>query len=152
MGRIHKKYYSANATFLSDEAIREIKGSIGVVPDAINTMAKKYHISHSRVVDYIENREREQQMNSRSRIERDVFYIESQHQNSTPDRYSKKKRSSSKLIHSPHSSSNNGEKMDKISGGGINNIPNTDIEAQIEREIKRKDKNLANSTRIKSLT
>src|SRR6185369_13873002 len=140
MGRIHKKYYSANATFLSDEVIREIKGSIGVVPDAINTMAKKYHISHSRVVDYIENREREQQMNSRSRIEGDVFYIESQHQNSTPDRYSKKKRSSSKLIHSPHSSSNNGEKMEKISGGGINNIPNTDIEAQIEREIKRKDK------------
>src|SRR6185369_7343760 len=149
MGRIHKKYYSANATFLSDEVIREIKGSIGVVPDAINTMAKKYHISHSRVVDYIENREREQQMNSRSRIEGDVFYIESQHQNSTPDQYSKKKRSSSKLIHSSHSTSNNGE---KISGGGINNIPNTDIVAQIERERKRKDKNLTNCTRIKSTT
>ncbi|CAJ0900579.1 8467_t:CDS:2 [Entrophospora sp. SA101] len=31
MGRIHKKYYSANATFLSDEAIQEIKGSPVVV-------------------------------------------------------------------------------------------------------------------------
>ncbi|CAG8769108.1 15780_t:CDS:1, partial [Racocetra fulgida] len=69
MGRIHKKYYSANATFLSDEAIQEIKGSIGIIPDAINTMAKKYRISHSRVVDYIENRERQQQINSRLRIE-----------------------------------------------------------------------------------
>ncbi|CAG8808771.1 22406_t:CDS:1, partial [Gigaspora margarita] len=57
MGHIHKKYYSTNATFHSDKAIQEIKESIGVVPDAINTMAKKYRISHSRIVDYIENRE-----------------------------------------------------------------------------------------------
>ncbi|CAG8570053.1 3133_t:CDS:2 [Cetraspora pellucida] len=28
MGRIYKKYYSANATFLLDEVIQEIKGSI----------------------------------------------------------------------------------------------------------------------------
>jgi len=41
MGRIHKEYYSANARFLSDEAIKEIKTSFGRVPDAINTMAKK---------------------------------------------------------------------------------------------------------------
>ncbi|CAG8668763.1 20901_t:CDS:2 [Gigaspora rosea] len=73
MGRIHKKYYSANATFLSDEAIQEIKGSIGIIPDAINTIAKKYHISHSRVIDYIENRERRQQINSRLRIESEVL-------------------------------------------------------------------------------
>ncbi|CAG8729307.1 4183_t:CDS:1, partial [Cetraspora pellucida] len=57
MGCIHKKYYSANATFLSDETIQEIKGSIDIISDAINTMAKKYRISHSCVVDYIENRE-----------------------------------------------------------------------------------------------
>ncbi|CAJ0912078.1 4646_t:CDS:2 [Entrophospora sp. SA101] len=44
------------------------------------------------------------------------------------------------------------EMMEKISGGGMNNIPNTDIVAQIEREIKRKDKNLANTARIMSTT
>ncbi|CAG8688925.1 5493_t:CDS:1, partial [Ambispora gerdemannii] len=57
MGRIHKEYYSANARYLSDEAIQEIKGSMGMVPDAINAMAKKYHINHYRVIDYMENRE-----------------------------------------------------------------------------------------------
>ena len=62
MGRIHKEYYSANARYLSDEAIKDIKTSFGRVPDAINTMAKKYHISVSRAKEYIENRERKQQM------------------------------------------------------------------------------------------
>jgi len=37
---IHKEYYSANARYLSDEAIKDIKTSFGRVPDAINTMAK----------------------------------------------------------------------------------------------------------------
>ncbi|CAJ0922629.1 10814_t:CDS:2 [Entrophospora sp. SA101] len=54
-----------------------------------------------------------------------------------------------------------GGKMKKISGGDtceartltcLNNIPNTDIVAQIEREIKRRDKNLASSARIMSTT
>src|SRR5438132_536520 len=62
MGRIHKEYYSANARFLSDEAIKEIKTSFGRVPDAINTMAKKHRISYIRVKEYIENRERKQQI------------------------------------------------------------------------------------------
>ena len=62
MGRIHKEYYSANARFLSDETIKEIKTSFGRVPDAINTMAKKHRISYIRVKEYIENRERKQQM------------------------------------------------------------------------------------------
>jgi len=62
MGRIYKEYYSANARFLSDEAIKEIKTSFGRVPDAINTMAKKHRISYIRVKEYIENRERKQQM------------------------------------------------------------------------------------------
>ena len=62
MGHIHKTYYSANARYLSDEAIKDIKTSFGRVPDAINTMAKKYRISTSRVKEYIENRERKQQM------------------------------------------------------------------------------------------
>lgn len=50
MGYIHKEYYSANATYLSNEAIKEIKGSLGKVTDAINTMAKKYRITHTRVL------------------------------------------------------------------------------------------------------
>ncbi|CAJ0751553.1 4276_t:CDS:2, partial [Entrophospora sp. SA101] len=62
MGRIHKEYYSANARFLSVEAIKDIKTSPGRVPDAINSMAKKYRISYVRAEDYIENRERKQQM------------------------------------------------------------------------------------------
>ncbi|RHZ80454.1 hypothetical protein Glove_135g71 [Diversispora epigaea] len=62
MGRIHKEYYSASARYLSNEAIREIKGSMGSVPDAINAMAKKYRINYYRVLDYIENRERKQQI------------------------------------------------------------------------------------------
>ncbi|CAG8838305.1 7689_t:CDS:2, partial [Gigaspora margarita] len=62
MGHIHKTYYSANARYLSDEAIKDIKTSFGRVPDAINTMAKKYRISVSRAKEYIENRERKQQM------------------------------------------------------------------------------------------
>ncbi|CAJ0850994.1 14308_t:CDS:2, partial [Entrophospora sp. SA101] len=49
-------------------------------------------------------------------------------------------------------SSDNVDSTEKISEGGINNIPNTDIVAQIEREIKRKDKNLASSARIKSIS
>ncbi|CAG8854719.1 41118_t:CDS:2, partial [Gigaspora margarita] len=32
----------ANARYLSDEVIKDIKTSFGRVPDAINTMAKKY--------------------------------------------------------------------------------------------------------------
>ncbi|CAH1768333.1 12323_t:CDS:2 [Entrophospora sp. SA101] len=59
MGRIHKKYYSANATFLSDEAIQEIKGS-------------------PVVVNYIENCEREQQMNSHIQNSGNVFSSESE--------------------------------------------------------------------------
>ncbi|CAJ0834872.1 16102_t:CDS:2, partial [Entrophospora sp. SA101] len=62
MGRIHKEYYSANARYLSDEAIQEIKESMGKVPDAVNVMASKYQISYYRVLDYMENRERKQQM------------------------------------------------------------------------------------------
>ncbi|CAG8464860.1 22808_t:CDS:1 [Dentiscutata erythropus] len=100
-------------------------------------------------------------MNSQLRIKEVVFYIESQHQNNTQNCYSKKRKSSSKLIHSSHSASNNREKIEKISGGDtceariltcLNNISNTDIVAQIKREIKKKNKNLASSTRIKSTT
>ncbi|CAJ0831787.1 5653_t:CDS:2, partial [Entrophospora sp. SA101] len=37
---IEMEYYSANARYLSDEAIQEIKESMGKVPDAVNVMAK----------------------------------------------------------------------------------------------------------------
>jgi len=117
MGRIHKKYYSANATFLPDEAIQEIKGSIGVVPDAINTMAKKYHISHSRVIDYIENREREQQVNSRLQIKSNKESIE--------------KKYESIIVPS-----------EVISTEGII--------SRFEKEMKRKEKNLADSRQLLS--
>ncbi|CAJ0769525.1 8803_t:CDS:2, partial [Entrophospora sp. SA101] len=49
------KYYSANARYLSDEAIQEIKESMGKVPDAVNVMASKYQINYYRVLDYMEN-------------------------------------------------------------------------------------------------
>ncbi|CAJ0769137.1 16999_t:CDS:1, partial [Entrophospora sp. SA101] len=48
-------YYSANARYLSDEAIQEIKESMGKVPDAVNVMASKYQINYYRVLDYMEN-------------------------------------------------------------------------------------------------
>jgi hypothetical protein len=66
MGLIHKEYYSANATYLSDENIKEIKASMGNMSNAVNKMSKKFHISHARVLDYINNRERKQQMIKRS--------------------------------------------------------------------------------------
>ncbi|CAG8855109.1 6937_t:CDS:2, partial [Gigaspora margarita] len=47
----------ANASYLSDEAIKDIKTSFGRVPDAINTMEKKYCISVSQAKEYIENKE-----------------------------------------------------------------------------------------------
>ncbi|CAG8624352.1 6187_t:CDS:2 [Dentiscutata heterogama] len=73
--------------------------------------------------------------------------------NNISNERTKKKRSSSRSIHFSHLSSNSGEKIRKISENIINDdIPNTDIVAQIEREIKRKDKNLASSARIKSTT
>ena len=68
MGRVHKEYYSANATYLSDEAIKEIKESPGKMPDAVNAMAKKYRISHTRVIEYIENRECKQQIRNTNSI------------------------------------------------------------------------------------
>ncbi|CAG8663467.1 13277_t:CDS:1, partial [Ambispora gerdemannii] len=55
-------YYSANARYLLDEAIKDIKTSFSRVSDAINTMAKKYRISVSRAKEYIENQKRKQQM------------------------------------------------------------------------------------------
>ncbi|CAG8757815.1 4398_t:CDS:1, partial [Dentiscutata erythropus] len=56
------KYYRARSTYLSKEAIKEIKNSAGKGPNIIYTMAKKYYISPSRVKEYIENRERKQQV------------------------------------------------------------------------------------------
>ncbi|RHZ46236.1 hypothetical protein Glove_628g12 [Diversispora epigaea] len=185
MGRIHKEYYSASARYLSNEAIREIKGSMGSVPDAINAMAKKYRINYYRVLDYIENRERKQQIiqsTVSNQIESEVLLqsrplsdeLEIQGsapslnhtssnlhlESSTSPNTEIKKRSSksrSKSVHIsdpiPSSSSilvNNGNPTEKISVGSRNVNDPIDINDQIEREIKRKDKNLANSARIQS--
>ena len=62
MRLIHKEYYSANATYLSDENIKEIKASMGTVLNAVNKMSKKFNISHARTLDYINNCERKQQI------------------------------------------------------------------------------------------
>src|SRR6185369_17888510 len=166
MGRIHKKYYSANATFLSDEVIREIKGSIGVVPDAINTMAKKYRISHSRVVDYIENRERQQQINSRLRIESEVLlqskslddslnhsslnlHLESTTLNTETKKRRSKSRTKSVLC--------NNELRSHISdstptNNSIEKISSEDLNALYEKEARRDEKNKANMTRLLATT
>nr|CAG8563187.1 14965_t:CDS:2 [Entrophospora candida] len=102
MGRIHKEYYSANATYLSDEAIKEIKRLLGKVSDAINTMAKKYRISHTRAQEYIENHERKQQMiypratQIRSIISPEIV---SMLENNTTDIQKKKRKSKSKFDH-----------------------------------------------------
>ncbi|CAG8688914.1 5492_t:CDS:1, partial [Ambispora gerdemannii] len=52
----------ARSTYLSEEAIKEIKDLSGKDPNIIHAMAKKYHISPSRVKEYMENRERKQQV------------------------------------------------------------------------------------------
>ncbi|CAG8823797.1 11842_t:CDS:1, partial [Gigaspora rosea] len=72
--------------------------------------------------------------------------IASMPKNNISNERTKKKRSSSRSIYFSHLSSNSGKKVRKISENIMNDdIPNTDIVAQIEREIKRKDKNLASS-------
>ncbi|CAG8658676.1 1318_t:CDS:1 [Ambispora gerdemannii] len=173
MGRIHKKYYSANATFLSDEVIQEIKGSIGVVPDAINIMAKKYHISHSRVVDYIENRECQQQINSRLRIESEVLLQNKSlddslnhsslnlHLTSTTFNTETKKRKSksqtksvlyNKLLQSDSLShelhSHISDSTPTNNSNETEKISSNDLVALREKEARRDEKNKANMTRL----
>ncbi|RHZ43986.1 hypothetical protein Glove_784g19 [Diversispora epigaea] len=58
MKRISSEYYKAGSTYLSEEAIKEIK----------SFTAKKYQISPSRVMEYMENRERKQQVVASSRL------------------------------------------------------------------------------------
>src|SRR2546423_15514521 len=57
---ILKEYYSANARYLSDEAIRDIKDLYSTIPNSINVMAKKYHIGYKCAKAYMENCERKQ--------------------------------------------------------------------------------------------
>ncbi|RHZ74321.1 hypothetical protein Glove_226g28 [Diversispora epigaea] len=153
MGRIHKECYSANARYLSDEAI---KTSIGRVPDAVNTMSKKYRISHTRAKEYIENRERKQQMiyscssqtsifvndhlsnteNSSQNI-KNVFHLNSQSQDNKmlmhnpadiPDKQAKKRRSKFKSVR-------------------VSDLP-TIIDTQLERVLNEGEANIENSDRI----
>ncbi|CAG8764600.1 14103_t:CDS:2, partial [Gigaspora rosea] len=48
MGHIHKEYYSANATYLSDEAIKEIKES----PEYIENQERKQQIRNTNTTDW----------------------------------------------------------------------------------------------------
>ncbi|CAJ0892280.1 17503_t:CDS:1, partial [Entrophospora sp. SA101] len=141
MGRIHKEYYSANARFLSVEAIKDIKTSPGRVPDAINSMAKKYRISYVRAEDYIENQERKQQMiyshsSQPSILVNDYlpnteipgqninndFHLDSQSQDTKitlhssadiPDKQTKKRRSKSKSVRISDPSTNSDSQLEK---------------------------------------
>ncbi|CAG8516705.1 13515_t:CDS:2 [Cetraspora pellucida] len=154
---------------IKNEAIQEIKRSIEVVPNAINTMAKKYHISHSRVIDYIENREHQQQINSRLRIESEVLL-----QSKSLDDESEIRDSVSSLNHSSpnlHLESTtlnteikkkrsksqaksvlcNNEFCSHISGStptnnSIEKISSVDLDALYEKEARRDEKNKANMT------
>ncbi|CAH1769473.1 7806_t:CDS:1, partial [Entrophospora sp. SA101] len=144
MGRIHKEYYSANARYLSDEAIQEIKESMGKVPDAVNVMASKYQINYYRVLDYMENRERKQQMiyprSTRTRnaispeivsmpenkyLSNTAFHLESQHQNNISDGQIKKRRSKSKSVRVSDPPSDSKNLTEKIGGNSQSSVVST---------------------------
>ncbi|CAH1766932.1 10672_t:CDS:1 [Entrophospora sp. SA101] len=153
MERITVKYYRADTPYLSPEAIEEIIQSRGTIKNACKEMVDRYSTSTRRIYE-IWKRHAQGLPQRKQQMIQNTFpsEIASMPGNNISNERTKKKKSSSKLIRSSHSTSNSGGKMEKISGGGMNNIPNTDIVAQIEREIKRKDKNLANTARIMSTT
>ncbi|RHZ85694.1 hypothetical protein Glove_62g3 [Diversispora epigaea] len=162
MGRIHKEYYSANARYLSNEAIREIKGSMGRVSNAINVMAKKYRINHYCVLDYIENRERKQQiiqstisseilpiptilLEKSNQIESKVLHLES---TTFPNKEIKKRsfKSNSKPRTKSIRISNPISNMVASTLSETEKINNEDLDALYEKEARRDEKNKANMT------
>ncbi|CAH1769539.1 8814_t:CDS:1 [Entrophospora sp. SA101] len=156
------EYYRGGTPYLPPEAIEEIIQSRGTIKNACKEMVDKYGTSTHRIYE-IWKRHAQGLPQCKQQMIKNTFSSEivSMSENNITNERIKKKRSSSKLIHSSHSTSNSGGKMKKISGGDtceartltcLNNIPNTDIVAQIEREIKRRDKNLASSARIMSTT
>nr|CAG8650617.1 7876_t:CDS:1 [Entrophospora candida] len=169
-----KSYYRRGSTFPSSKQIETIRTLKGKVPKY--RIIRDFHINENRVNDIWESHERQQQIiqntiSSEILPISDTKYPASQtilpeHLESTTSPNTEiKKRSSksrSKFVRiSDPISSDNVDSTEKISGGDtceartltcLNNIPNTDIVAQIEREIKRKDKNIANSARIMSTT
>jgi len=66
MDHITKKYYRAGATYLSPEAIEDIRQARGSIPNASKVMAKKYKIGPQRVYDIWRSRE----LNQPIRIQR----------------------------------------------------------------------------------
>ena len=49
---ISSKYYRAGSTYLSEEAIKEIKDLSGKGPNVVYAMAKKYHILERLLSDF----------------------------------------------------------------------------------------------------
>ncbi|CAG8662994.1 11986_t:CDS:2, partial [Ambispora gerdemannii] len=132
MNRIHKTYYSANARYLSDEAIKDIKTSFGRVPDAINTMAKKYRISVSRAKEYIENQEQKQQMidsypsQIQSTISSEITSISLDPKVKTSDRQIKKRLSKPKSIRVSDLSTINDTQIEQALNEGEKQIEESD--------------------------
>ena len=60
MKHLTRDYYSANATYLSPEALEEIRQSRGKVKCAGTTMARKHHIATRRVYEIWNNHVTEQ--------------------------------------------------------------------------------------------
>nr|CAG8667541.1 5487_t:CDS:2 [Entrophospora candida] len=115
---ITAEYYRAGTPYLSPEAIDEIIQSRGTIKNACMEMVDKYGTSTRRIYEIWKRHaqglpQRKQQMIQNTFPSETVYMPE----NNITNERTKKKRSSSKLIHSTHSISNNGEMMEKISGG-----------------------------------
>ncbi|CAG8608603.1 12461_t:CDS:1 [Acaulospora morrowiae] len=153
MEHITVEYYRAGIPYLSLEAIEKIIQSRGTIKNACKKMADRYSTSTRRIYE-IWKRHAQGLPQRKQQMIQNIFFSEiaSMPRNNISNERTKKKKSSSKSIHSSHLTSNSGGKMEKISGGDMDNIPNTDIVTLIEQEIKRKDKNIANSACIKSTT
>ncbi|CAG8561999.1 4475_t:CDS:2 [Cetraspora pellucida] len=140
MGCIHKEYYSADARYLSDKAIQEIKETMSMVPDAINAIAKKYHINYYHVLDYILNHKQ-----TKSRV-KNLF--------TTFLNTEIKKRSfksQSKSIHISDSvSSSNLILVD--TDDSIKKITSKDLDALYEKEARRDEKNITNMTHLLAIS
>ncbi|CAG8854712.1 18071_t:CDS:2, partial [Gigaspora margarita] len=119
----------ANARYLSDEAIKDIKTSFGRVPNAINTMAKKYHISVSRAKEYIENSPLEttlrvinNQLENRPEKESEFRCSASSLNHGSSDRQIKKRQSKPKSIRVSDLSTISNTKLEQVLNKGEKQI------------------------------
>ncbi|CAG8629926.1 2224_t:CDS:2 [Ambispora gerdemannii] len=148
-----KTYYHRDSTFLTSEQIETIRTLKGKMIYSRSTRAQSTISS-----DILPENSNQIDTTTPAYAEREILHLES---TTSSDKEIKKRssKSRSKSAHIsdliPSSSSilvNNENPTEKISGSSRNGDFPIDIINQIERENKRKDKNLANSTRIKSTT